>query len=76
MKLASYQNRSADHCRKRLDVSETVKYIDVTSRASKLQVSKVRELRDLNPRLPPESLIIGKLTHVVGMGSNPGVPEL
>ena len=37
-------------------------YIDATSRASKLQVSKVWELRDLNPRLPSESLNIGKLT--------------
>ena len=54
------------------EVSENVKYIDVTSRASKLQVSKVLYL---NPRLPRESLNIGKLTHAGGMGSNPGVPK-
>ena len=62
--------------RQRLEVSGNVKYIDVTSRASKLQVSKVRELRDLNPRLPRESLNIGKLTHAGGPGSNPGLAEL
>ena len=62
--------------RQRLEVSVNVKYIAVTSRASKLKVSKVRELRDLNPRLPCESLNIGKLTHTGGVGSNPGVPEL
>ena len=33
--------------RQRLEVSENVKFIAVASRASKLQVSKVRELRDL-----------------------------
>ena len=38
--------------RQRLEVSKNVKYIDVTSRASKLQVSKVQELWDLNPLLP------------------------
>ena len=32
----------------RLEVSENVKYIDVTSRASKLPVSKVRLSQDLN----------------------------
>ena len=62
--------------RKRLEVSKNVKYIAVTSRASKLQVSKVRELRDLNPCPPRESLNIGKLTHVGGPGSNPGQAEL
>ena len=62
--------------RQRLEVSENVKYIAVTSRASKLQVYKVRELRDLNPALPRESLLNGKLTHAGGPGSNPGVPQL
>ena len=62
--------------RKRIEVSENVKHIAVTSRASKLQVSKVRELRDLNPRLPRESLNIGNLTHVGGVGSNPGEAKL
>ena len=62
--------------RQRLEVSENVKYIAVTSRASKLQVFKVRPGRDLNPRLLRESLNIGKLTHAGGVGSNPGVPEL
>ena len=33
---------------KRLEVSKNVKYIAVTLRASKLQVSKVGELWDLN----------------------------
>ena len=62
--------------RKRLEVSKNVKYIAVTSRASKLQVFKVRPGRDLNPGLPRESLNIGKLTHAGGPGSNPGVPQL
>ena len=62
--------------RQRLEISENVKYIGVTSRASKLQVSTVRELRDLNPRLPCESLNIGNLTYAGGVGSNLGVPEL
>ena len=62
--------------RKRLEVSKNVKYIAVTSRASKLQVSKVGELRNLNPGLPRESLNIGKLTHIGGVGLNPGVPEI
>ena len=44
--------------RQRLEVSENVKFIAVTSRASKLQVSKVGELRDLNPDLPRESVNI------------------
>ena len=61
--------------RQRLEVSENVKYIDVTSSASKLQVSKVWELRDLNPGLPHESLNIGKLAHVGGVGSNPKFPN-
>ena len=60
--------------RQRLEVSENVKYIDVTSRASKLQVSKVRELRDLNPALLRESFNIRKLTHAGGPGSNLRVP--
>ena len=46
--------------------------IAVTSRASKLQVSKVGELRDLNPDLLRESLNIGKLTYTGGPGSNAG----
>ena len=62
--------------RKRLEVSKNVKYIAVTLIASKLQVSKVGELQDLNPGLPCESLNIGKLTHAGGPGSNPGVPQL
>ena len=57
-------------------VSENIKYIAVTSRALKLQVSKVWELRDLNPRLPHESLNKGKLTHAGGPGSNPGQAEV
>ena len=48
----------------------------MTSRASKLQVSKVGELQDLNPGLPHDSLNIGKLTHAGGPGSNPGVSKL
>ena len=42
--------------RKRLEVSENVKYIAVTSRASKLPISKVWLLRDLNPG-PPHELV-------------------
>ena len=45
--------------RQRLGVSENVKYIAVTSRASKWQVSKVGELRDLNPGLPLSHLTYG-----------------
>ena len=62
--------------RQRLEVSKNVKFIAVALRASKLQISKCRELRDLNPDLPRESLNIGKLTHAGGPGSNPGVPQL
>ena len=62
--------------RRRLEISEKVKYIAVTSRTSKLQIFKNRLLRDLNPGLPRESLNIGKLTHAGGPGSNPGVPQL
>ena len=62
--------------RQRLEVSENVKFIAVALRALKLQVSKVRELRDLNPNLPRESLSIWNLTHAKGVGSNPGVPKL
>ena len=51
-------------------------YIAVTSRASKLQVSKVGELQDLNPDLPRESLNIRKLTHAGGQCANPGVYQL
>ena len=54
--------------RKRLEVSKNVKYIAVASRASKLQVSKVGELLDLNLGLPCESLNIRKLTHAGGLG--------
>ena len=53
-----------------------MKYIPVSSRASKLQVFKVRPGRDLNPDLLRESLNIGKLTHAGGPGSNPGQAEL
>ena len=62
--------------RKRLEVSENVKYIDITSRASKIKVSKVWELRDLNPCGRRESLNIGILTHAGGPGSNPSQAEL
>ena len=62
--------------RKRLEVSENVKYIAETSRASKLQVFKVRPGRDLNPGLLRESLHIGILTHAGGPGSNPRQAEL
>ena len=55
----------------KIEVFKNIKYIVVTSRASKLQVFKVEDLWDLNPGLPPESLNIGKLTHVGGLGSNP-----
>ena len=47
--------------RKRLEVSKNVKYIAVTSRASKLPISKVRLLRDLNPGLKRESLCVVKV---------------
>ena len=59
-----------------MEVSENVKFIAVTSRASKLKVSKVWELRDLIPGLPLESLNIGKLTHAGGPSSNPGNPQI
>ena len=54
--------------RKRLEVSKNVKYIAVTSRASKLQVFKVQPGWDLNPGHPHESLNIEKLTHQRGPG--------
>ena len=66
----SYPNR------KRLEVSKNVKYIAVTSRASKLQVFKIRPGQDSIPGHPRESLNIGKLTHAGGPGSNPGQAEL
>ena len=62
--------------RQRLEVSKNVKFIAVTARASKLQVSKVGDLWDLNPGLLRESLNIGKLTHSGGLGSNPGQAEV
>ena len=62
--------------RKRIEVSKNVKYNAVTSRASKLQVFKVRPGWDLNPGHLRESLNIGKLTHAGGLGSNPGQAEL
>ena len=62
--------------RKRLEVSKNVKYIAVTSRASKLQIFKVRPGWDLDPVHPHESLNIGKLTHAGGPGSNPGLAKL
>ena len=55
---------------------KNVKYIAVSSRASKLQVFKVGPGRDLNLGHPCESLNIGKLTHAGGLGSNPGQGEL
>ena len=58
--------------RKRLEVSENLKYIAVTSKASKLQVFKVWPGWDLNLGHLRESLNIGKLTHARGPGSNPG----
>ena len=61
---------------KRLELSENVKYIAVTSKASKLQIFKVQPGRDLNPCHPREALNIGKLTQVSGLGSNPGQVEL
>ena len=42
--------------RQTLEVSKNVKFIAVTTRASKLQVFKVGELRDLNQGLPRESI--------------------
>ena len=62
--------------RKRLEVYKNIKNIAVTSRASKLQVFKVRPGQDLNPGHPHESLNIGKLTHVGGLGSNTSQAEL
>ena len=44
--------------RKSLEVSKNVKYIAVTLRASKLQVSKGGKLQDLNPGLPHESIFL------------------
>ena len=61
---------------KRLEVSKNVKYIAVTSRASKLPTFKVQLLQDLNPGPPYEPLNIGKLTHVGSPGSNPGQGEI
>ena len=54
-----------------MEVSKSAKDIAVTSKASKLQVSKVRELQDLNM-----SLNIGKLTQAGGLGSNPNWAEI
>ena len=48
----------------------------VTSRASKLPISKVRLRQDLIPGLPHEPLNIGKLAHAGVPGSNPGEAEL
>ena len=62
--------------RQRMEVSKNVKYIDVTSRALKLQVSKFGKLQDLNPGRPGESLTIGKLTYAGCLGSNPGQAKL
>ena len=41
-----------------MGASENVKYIAVTSRASKLPISKVGLLRDLNPGLPRELVFL------------------
>ena len=62
--------------RKRLEVSEYVRYIAVTSRTLKLQVFKVWPGQDSKLGHPRESLNIGKLTHAGGPGSNPGQAEL
>ena len=59
-----------------LEVSKNVKYIAVTSRASKLQIFKVWPGWDLNPGLPGKSHNIGTLTHGGGPCSNPGQGEL
>ena len=59
-----------------MEVSKNVKYIAVTSGASKLPIFKVRLLRDLNPGPPREPLIIGKLAYAGVTGSNPGEAEL
>ena len=57
---------------KRLEISENVNYIGITSRASKLQVFKVQPGWDLNPGPPRlgESVNIEKLTHAGGPDSN------
>ena len=39
-------------------------------------VSKVQELRDLNPGLPCESISLCLVTLAGGVGSNPKVPEV
>ena len=57
---------------KRLELSENLKYIAVTSKASKLQIFKLQPGWDLNPGLLHESLNIGKVTHVEDAGSNSG----
>ena len=62
--------------KKRLEVSKNVKYIVVTLKASKLQVFKIWPGWDLNPRLPRESLNIGKLIHAGSRGSNHGQAEV
>ena len=49
--------------RKRLEVSENVKYIAVTSRASKLQVFKVRSGRDFT-----EGFLTPNLFHAISLG--------
>ena len=61
--------------RKSLEVSENVKYIAVPSRASKLQVFKVRPDRDLNLGVPRESLNIGILTHAGAPVQFPARPK-
>ena len=61
---------------KRLELSENVKYIAVTSKASKLQIFRAQPGRDLDPHLPRESLNIGILTHAGGPGSSPGQAKL
>ena len=55
---------------------KNVKYIAVSSRASKLQVFKVGPGRDLSLGLPRESLNMGLLTHAGDPGSNPSQAEL
>ena len=59
-----------------MEISEKVKYIAVTSKASKLQVFKDQPGWNLNPGHPRESLNTGKLTHAGGPGSNPDQARL
>ena len=53
-----------------MEVSKNVKNIAVTSRTSKLQVFKVWQLRDLNPRLPRESQMVPGYSNVLYIFGN------